>query len=406
FPVNVDMLGASQPDWSPDGTRIAVAFVNSIWVSRVGVYDTRRLTSNTGDSYPRYSPDGTKIVFQSTRDGQAEIYIMNADGTAQTRLTNNVASDLAPSWSPDGSKILFTTHRDGAPALYTMNADGSNQARLADGYGLGGASWRKSPSPIDSSGFFVAQHYRDFLAREPDQSGLNFWTQGIDSCGVDAACREVKRIDTSAAFFLSIEFKETGYLVYRTYKAAYGNMQGKPVPLKLSEFTPDTQTIGRGVVVNAPGWTDLLESNKQSYFIGFVNTPRFVSAFPASLTAAQFVDTLNQNAGQVLSAAERDALVGGLANSTLTRAQVLRAVAEDADMQRQELNRAFVLMQYFGYLRRNPDDVGFDGQADPNFVGYNFWLGKLNEFGGDWRTAEMVKAFVTSIEYRQRFGTP
>jgi hypothetical protein len=271
--------------------------------------------------------------------------------------------------------------------------------RLTDGYGLGGSSWRKSPSPIDGSGFFVAQHYRDFLGREPDTSGLNFWTQGIDSCGADLVCREVKRVDTSAAFFLSIEFQETGYLVYRTYKAAYGNMQGKPVPLKLSEFTPDTQAIGQGVVVNANGWRELLESNKQNYFNGFVGQPRFVAAFPASLTTAQFVDGLNQNAGQVLSAAERDALIKGLSDGTMTRAQVLRAVAEDADTQRQELNRAFVLMQYFGYMRRNPNDP-----PDTDFTGYNFWLGKLNDFNGDYIAAEMVKAFSTSAEYRQRFG--
>ena len=126
-----------------------------------------------------------------------------------------------------------------------------------------------------------------------------------------------------------------------------------------------------------------------------------VAAFPASMTAAQFVDTLNANAGQVLSAAERDALVGGLTNGTLTRAQVLRAVAEDADTQRQEFNRAFVLMQYFGYLRRDPDAA-----PDADFDGYNFWLGKLEEFNGNWRAAEMVKAFVSSIEYRQRFGAP
>ncbi|MBV8858902.1 MAG: S8 family serine peptidase [Acidobacteria bacterium] len=400
-PLNVDMQGATQPDWAPDGQRIAVSYNNSIWVSRVGVYDYRQLTQGPGDSSPRYSPDGSKIVFQSTRDGQPEIYVMNADGSNQTRLTNNVAYDLSPSWSPDGSKIIFTSLREGPAALYSMNADGSNQAKLVAGYALGGASWRPSPSLIDGSGFFVAQHYRDFLGREPDTAGLNFWVQGIDSCGSDAVCREVKRIDTSAAFFLSIEFKETGYLVYRTYKAAYGNLPGKPVPLRLSAFTADSQRIGQGVVVNAPGWAELLESNKRSYFDGFVGDPRFAAAYPLSLTPAQFVDTLNANAGQVLSADERAALVGGLTDGTLTRAQVLRAVAEDADMQRQEFNRAFVLMQYFGYLRRDPDAA-----PDADFSGYNFWLGKLDEFNGDWHAAEMVKAFLSSIEYRQRFGQP
>jgi hypothetical protein len=82
----------------------------------------------------------------------------------------------------------------------------------------------------------------------------------------------------------------------------------------------------------------------------------------------------------------------------------LRAVAEDADLARLEFNRAFVLMEYFGYLRRDPDAVGFDGQPDPAFEGFNFWLGKLNQHNGNYITAEMVRAFLSSIEYRQRFG--
>ena len=142
-------------------------------------------------------------------------------------------------------------------------------------------------------------------------------------------------------------------------------------------------------------------TNKQNYFNAFVSRARFGAAYPGSMTAAQFVDALNANAGQVLSDAERGALVQGLGSGTLTRAQDLRAVAEDADTQRQELNRAFVLMQYFGYLRRDPDAA-----PDADFAGYSFWLGKLDEFNGNWRAAEMVKAFVSSIEYRKRFGTP
>ncbi|MBV9927665.1 MAG: S8 family serine peptidase [Acidobacteria bacterium] len=399
FPFNTSFLGTGYPDWAPDGQAIAYGNVNSIWVQRLIGGSALRLTTGAGDSHPRYSPDGKKVVFQSSRDGQAEIYLVNADGTGLLRLTVNAAQDTAPGWSPDGSKVIFSTTREGAAAVYTMNPDGSNQARLTDGYPLGGSAWRKAPNAIEGSGFFVAQHYRDFLSREPDQSGLNFWTQGIDSCGADLACREVKRVDTSAAFFLSIEFQETGYLVYRSYKAAYGDMPGKPVPLRLSEFTADSQRIGQGVVVNAPGWAELLESNKQLYFNGFVGTGRFAAAYPASLTPAQFVDALNANAGQVLSADERNTLIDGLTNGTRTRAQVLRAVAEDADTQRQEFNRAFVLMQYFGYLRRDPDAA-----PDADFAGYNFWLSKLNEFRGDWHAAEMVKAFLSSIEYRQRFA--
>jgi hypothetical protein len=84
---------------------------------------------------------------------------------------------------------------------------------------------------IDTSDFFVRQHYLDFLNRQPDAAGLQFWTSGIESCGADQNCRAVKRVDTSAAFFLSIEFQQTGYLVYRVYKTAFGNLPNKPVPV-------------------------------------------------------------------------------------------------------------------------------------------------------------------------------
>ena len=87
------------------------------------------------------------------------------------------------------------------------------------------------------------------------------------------------------------------------------------------------------------------------------------------------------------------------ASGAKNRAQVVRAIAEDADLARNQFNKAFVLMQYFGYLRRNPSDA-----PDMNFDGYNFWLGKLNQFNGNFVDAEMVKAFITSGEYKRRFG--
>ncbi len=85
-----------------------------------------------------------------------------------------------------------------------------------------------SGNPIDLNGFFVRQHYRDFLNREPDVSGFEFWRDNIASCGSDLQCLEVRRIDVSASFFLSIEFQNNGYFVERFYKAAYGNATGNP----------------------------------------------------------------------------------------------------------------------------------------------------------------------------------
>jgi hypothetical protein len=256
------------------------------------------------------------------------------------------------------------------------------------------------PNPIEhSANFFVRQHYLDFLYREPDAAGLAFWSGQITSCGADAQCVEIKRINVSAAFFLSIEHQETGYFVYRMYKAAYGNLPGTPVPLRRSEFLPDTRQVGQGVRVNDPGWEALLAANKEAFATEFVARPRFTTAFPQTLTAAQFVDALNQNADGALSPSERDQLVSELSSGAKTRAQVLRTVAEDSDLKRNEFNRAFVLMQYYDYLLRNPND-----QPDNNFDGYFFWLNKLNQFNGNFVEAEMVKAFITSGEYLHRFG--
>ncbi len=250
-------------------------------------------------------------------------------------------------------------------------------------------------NPIDASPFFVRQNYIDFLNREPDAAGLNFWTNQIAACGADAACIELRRVNVSAAFFLSIEFQQTGYLVYRFHQAAFDT----GVRLRLRDFLSDTQEIGRGVVVNAPGWEQLLESNKRAFAGEFVMRPQFVARYPQTMTPEQFVDALNANTGGALSPSERDDLATRLRSERLSRAEVLRVVAEDADFNRQEFNRAFVLMQYVGYLRRNPDDA-----PDNNLDGYNFWLAKLDQFGGNFVEAEMVKAFINSSEYRQRFG--
>lgn len=261
------------------------------------------------------------------------------------------------------------------------------------------------PTSIDCPEFFVRQHYLDFLNREPDAPGLGFWTNEINLCGTAAGCIEAKRINVSAAFFLSIEFQQTGYLVYRTYKSSYGNLPGIPVPIKLNEFLPDTQQIGHGVIVNQPGWEQVLGNNKQAFTFEFVQRSRFTSAFPASMSPTQFVDKLFANAGLTPSGADYLAAINEFGSATNSvdvgaRARALRRVAENSTLAQQEFNRAFVLMQYFGYLHRNPNDAPEPGQ---NFDGFNFWLNKLNAFNGDYIAAEMVKSFIVSQEYRQRF---
>ncbi|MGI8897890.1 MAG: hypothetical protein ACR2IB_05795 [Pyrinomonadaceae bacterium] len=249
-----------------------------------------------------------------------------------------------------------------------------------------------SSNDVDDGGFFVEQQYRDFLAREADDSGLGFWVQEIQRCGGDASCVQRMRVNTSAAFFLSIEFQETGYLLYRFNKASFGVMPRR------NSFLVDMQLATQGLIVGAPGWEQTLENNKRRITDEWVLRPDFQQRF-GSLSNEQYVDSLFNNAGVQPTTAERADLVEGLRTQRETRASVLRRIAELSRFKQQEKNSAFVLMQYFGYLHRNPDE----GQ-DQDMSGFNFWRQKLDDSGGDFQRAEMVRAFIESMEYRQRFA--
>ena len=239
-------------------------------------------------------------------------------------------------------------------------------------------------NPLENPQFFVRQNYLDFLNRQPDSGGLDFWVHEITMCGTDPACLELKRINVSAAFFLSIEFQDTGVLACLTNKAAFGALPSN------AQFEFDRQGLQRNYVFGAPGAAQQLEANKQAYFNELIGRPEFVTRY-GGMTNSQYVDALISNAGVAFT--ERDAWVNGLNGGTETRGTVLRKVAEKATFKQAEFNRIFVLMQYFGYLKRDPDAPG-----------YNFWLNKLNSFNGNFIQAEMVKAFLASLEYRTRFN--
>jgi hypothetical protein len=189
--------------------------------------------------------------------------------------------------------------------------------------------------------------------------------------------------------------------------STFGGNHQLPVPVvRFIEFLRDTQRIGQGVIVLQPGWEQALENNKQAYALEFVQTTRFTTAFPTMMTPAQFVDQLNQNSGGALILSERQPVIdlfGGASDTAnmSARADAVRKVAENQTLYDAEYNRAFVLAEYFGYLRRNPNDAP---ESTLDYTGYDFWLTKLNQFNGNYINAEMVKAFLSSIEYRQRFG--
>ena len=129
---------------------------------------------------------------------------------------------------------------------------------------------------IDSADYFVRQHYLDFLGREPDESGFTFWSDQILSCGSDVGCRERRTINVSAAYFLSIEFQQTGGLVDGLYRASFGRR-----PL-YAEFMPDTATVAHDVVVGRSDWAETLEANKVAFVAAWIQRPEFRAAYDST----------------------------------------------------------------------------------------------------------------------------
>src|SRR5438128_4043253 len=214
-----------------------------------------------------------------------------------------------------------------------------------------------STNPIDDAPIFVKQQYLDFLNRQPDQSGWDFWTNQITSCGSNASCVEAMRINTSGAFFLSIEFQQTGNLVYKMYKAGFGNLTGKPVAVDRAPFIADTRQIQATpaqVIVGQGDWQTQLETNKQAFALAFVQRSAFQSVH-ASQSAATYVSSLFANAGVTPTSPETTAAINAFNSAgggDAGRASALRSVAESNSVSTKLSNEAFVLMQYFGYLQR------------------------------------------------------
>jgi hypothetical protein len=223
---------------------------------------------------------------------------------------------------------------------------------------------------IDTTEFFVRQQYLDFLGREPDPPGFAGWVSTINNCAPgDASC---DRVHVSEMFFRSQEFQQRSYFVYRFYSTALGR---KP---DYAEFTPDMARVSGFLT------SDQLEAAKTAFANDFGSRPLFSQY--NSLNNIAYVDALMNTAGVTLS--NRQTLIDSLNAGTLTRAQALRQIAESGEVYGAYYHQAFVVMEYFGYLRRDPDAL------------YLNWIQVLDQ-GGDSR--HMVEGFVNATEYRNRF---
>lgn len=235
-------------------------------------------------------------------------------------------------------------------------------------------------NPLDTDLFFVRQQYLDFLSREPDAAGLEYWVSQLERCGNEAPCLLKKRIDVSAAFFIEAEFQNTGSFIYGLYKASFGTRPN------FDQFSPDRVRVIGG---------DDLASSKTAFASDFVQRPDFLQRYPQNLSGADFIDallnTVSSGSGVDLYGQRGALLDDYTANGS--RSRILRLVAEGNEFSAAEYNRAFVLMQYFGYLRRDPDTAG-----------YQFWLDVLNNREPN-NYRGMVCSFITSLEYQNRFGS-
>lgn len=238
---------------------------------------------------------------------------------------------------------------------------------------------------IDDADFFVYEQYIDFLSRFPDQGGLDYWTSQVSSCGGDPQCVYSRRVGVSAAFFIEAEFQRTGSFVYRFFKGSLGR---RPI---YSEFNSDRRQVVEGPT---------LEQTQQAYALAFVQRAEFLNKYNGQTSADAFVNaviaTVQQSSGVDLNPVRNNMISqynSGGSDLNLSRARALRVAVDAQAFTSAEYNPAFVLMQYFGYLRRDPDQDG-----------YNFWLDVLNNREvNNYRG--MVCAFITSAEYQLRFGS-
>jgi hypothetical protein len=307
-----------------------------------------------------------------------------------------------------------------ADGTYNFNFKTSGTLAKALQFAVGGPA--PPPNPIDDQRQFVRQQYLDFLNREPDGPGWDFWTDNITKCSdparrpplqTEAECISRQRETTSAAFFISPEFQNTGYFVLRVYRGSLGRFSyfgGSVPPDQIKdEFTRDHAQVSAGIVVSNQLDPAVINANKQAFVNQFVSRAEFLAIY-GSLSNADYVDRLFQTTAVVPTPAERSALIDGLGNGSETKASVLFKIVDGTNtvaggalqfqtrygqvFYAQQFNPAFVQMEYFGYMRRDPDEAG-----------YAFWLNKLNSYPS-FVEAEMVLAFISSPEYRARFGQP
>ncbi len=408
-------FGSSTPDPNPTNNFSQARFVISSGPLPIIQFETGENVNSEG------SPTAWIWVTRTVDlSGASTVDFATTDGTASQR-TKYIPASGTLNFAPGEFRKFFTVQiTDGnyVEGDTTVNLTLSNAVNAT--LGLQATSIltirdndtaMPTTNPLDGADalFFVRQHYNDFLGREPDLAGYDYWSGQIRQCSNDAACLRARKTDVSNAFYYEQEFQQTGSFVFRLYRISYGNNQPFPNNHPDPMFPNEEKKLPNYSVFVADrsrviGGSNLAQ-NQLDLASAFVQRPEFQTKYPLSLaTADQFVDAVLQTLGNDLNvnlSAQRANLIA-LYNQG-GRGAVIYRLADDSTgnpinnrvLIDAEYNRAFVATQYFGYLRRNPDIAGF-----------LFWLGQVN--GAPLRDVAkqhaMVCSFITAAEYQQRFS--
>lgn len=273
--------------------------------------------------------------------------------------------------------IVNDLHIEG-PEVFTitlLNAVGSETGTLAAAtVTILDDDTAVATNPLDNNQFFIRELYIDFLGRLPEPGATDAWLGILNQCAVASDC---DRIAVARGFVRSREFHERGYFAYRVYRAGVGRIP------HYAEFIPDMGKVS-GFLSN----TDL-EANKGDYVEEFMARAEFRALYdPTTGDPAAYVDKLLQTAG-LQNHPSRTGWISLLTNNTLTRGQVLREFIESDEVKAKYSNEAFIVMNYFGFLRRDPD-AAFTG-----------WIDLFDQTHDD---RMIINGFINSQEYRLRFG--
>ena len=316
----------SEPSWSPDGLQIAfVDFVEdrpNIFVMNADGSAPVRLTNNR-DLSPSWSPDGRQIAFMSFRDGNAEIYVMNIDGSAVTRLTNNPAADQEPVWSPNGRQIAFTSNRDGNEEIYVMSADGSAQTRLTN-----------NPT-TDRSPTWSPDGQRIAFASNP---GFNF---DIYAMNLDGSA--LTRLTNGSSIELEPSWSPDGQqIAFMSFRD--GNHE---IYVMNADGSAQTRLTNNPGTDEGPAWSPKIPSRSPAR-LAFTTQPPAGAWANAAISPALQVTVVDESGGLVPGGSVRLAIgtspAPGATLSGTTSAVIVKGVATFSDVRIDQLGRGYALL--------------------------------------------------------------